>query len=217
MRLRLNVVLTSGLVIAIGLITLLGLLVGDDFGLLSTLVMSTPIRLFAQVFIRLSVIVVALTIFLGVLNLLIVNSTRLIRGTLGARLNSLVVLVSFVITLFSYVLDKNSTLTQLLINDVQLVIETSLLGLVFFALVWGAMQILSRGVSLARVVFISTVVVVLLGALPFTANTPLHDFVAWLMSVPVTAGARGILLGIALATAITGLRVLFGQDRQYGE
>jgi len=38
MRLRLNVVLTSALVTAIGLITLLGLLVGNDLEPLTTLV-----------------------------------------------------------------------------------------------------------------------------------------------------------------------------------
>ena len=35
------------------------------------------------------------------------------------------------------------------------------------------------------------------------------------MTVPVSAGARGMLLGIALATVVTGLRVLLGQDRSY--
>jgi hypothetical protein len=30
------------------------------------------------------------------------------------------------------------------------------------------------------------------------------------------AGARGILLGVALGTLTTGLRVLFGADRLYG-
>jgi hypothetical protein len=37
----------------------------------------------------------------------------------------------------------------------------------------------------------------------------------WLLAVPVSAGARGILLGIALATVVTGVRVLIGQDRSY--
>ena len=37
------------------------------------------------------------------------------------------------------------------------------------------------------------------------------------MTVPVNAGASGILLGIALATVVAGVRVLIGQDRTYGE
>jgi hypothetical protein len=35
------------------------------------------------------------------------------------------------------------------------------------------------------------------------------------MAVPVSAGARGILLGIALATVVIGVRALIGQDRSY--
>jgi hypothetical protein len=39
----------------------------------------------------------------------------------------------------------------------------------------------------------------------------------WLMSVPVSAGSRGILLGIALATVVVGVRAMTGQDRSYRE
>jgi prolyl-tRNA editing enzyme YbaK/EbsC (Cys-tRNA(Pro) deacylase) len=31
-----------------------------------------------------------------------------------------------------------------------------------------------------------------------------------------SGGARGLLIGIALGTLLTGLRVLFGVDRPYG-
>ena len=58
--------------------------------------------------------------------------------------------------------------------------------------------------------------IVLIGALPLGV-APLSDFTNWIMAVPVDAGARGILLGISLATAVTGLRILVGQDRSYGE
>lgn len=215
MRLRLNVVLTSGLVSAIGLITLLGLLVGDDFGLLSVLVTATPIRLFAQFFVQLSVVVVAFTVLIGVLNLFFVNVTRLFRGRATAKLGSLAVLLSFFVTIFAYVLDKNGAVTRFLLDTVQVSLETSLAGLVFFALVWGAMRLFRHEVTLPRAVFLATVLVVLFGALPFAGE--LQEIREWVLRVPTTAGARGILLGIALATAVTGVRVLIGQDRQYGE
>jgi hypothetical protein len=35
------------------------------------------------------------------------------------------------------------------------------------------------------------------------------------MAVPVTAGARGILLGIALGATAAGLRILFGIEHPY--
>jgi len=41
----------------------------------------------------------------------------------------------------------------------------------------------------------------------------MRPFIAQVMA---GAGARGILLGMALGTLTTGLRILFGADRPYG-
>jgi hypothetical protein len=38
----------------------------------------------------------------------------------------------------------------------------------------------------------------------------------WITQVIALGGARGILIGVALGTLTTGLRVLFGADRPYG-
>jgi hypothetical protein len=40
---------------------------------------------------------------------------------------------------------------------------------------------------------------------------------AWLSQVPAVAGARGLMLGIALGIIATGLRVLLAMDRPYGD
>jgi len=39
----------------------------------------------------------------------------------------------------------------------------------------------------------------------------------WLVQVVASGGARGILLGVALGSIVTGLRVLLAVDRPYGE
>jgi hypothetical protein len=39
----------------------------------------------------------------------------------------------------------------------------------------------------------------------------------WILNVPTLAGVRGILLGVALGTIATGLRILLGADRPYVE
>jgi hypothetical protein len=61
---------------------------------------------------------------------------------------------------------------------------------------------------------------ILLGTapLPLLGNIPgLSDFVRpYLAQVIAVGGARGILLGVALGTLTTGLRILFGADRPYG-
>jgi hypothetical protein len=62
---------------------------------------------------------------------------------------------------------------------------------------------------------------VLIGLAPwpgFLSNlSPLRDVRIWITQVPAVAGARGLLLGIALGVVATGLRVLFAQDRPYRE
>jgi hypothetical protein len=40
---------------------------------------------------------------------------------------------------------------------------------------------------------------------------------AWMLQVPASAGARGLLIGIALGSLVTAVRVIIGQDRAYRE
>jgi hypothetical protein len=48
---------------------------------------------------------------------------------------------------------------------------------------------------------------VLVGLAPILAEVR-----GWILEVPVAAGARGILLGVAIGTVLTGLRLLLGVD-----
>jgi hypothetical protein len=220
MRVRLSVVLTSAIVLGIGLITLLGMTVGNDFGGLTVLVTATPIRLLTEIFLRLASLVLALSVLVGVLNLFVVNISRVVRGrTAGARLGSLLIVASFLLVVFLRVMDSVNATRNLAVftETVQVPLEASLAGLLFFALVWGGMRVLRRGLTFGRVMFVAAMLVVLLGALPVRGVGLLYELNNWLLNVPVSAGARGILLGVGLATLIAGVRVLIGQDRQYGE
>jgi hypothetical protein len=53
---------------------------------------------------------------------------------------------------------------------------------------------------------------VTLGLLPV-----LPDIQEWIMAVPAMAGVRGILLGVALGAILTGVRLLLGVERPYGD
>ncbi len=61
--------------------------------------------------------------------------------------------------------------------------------------------------------------IVLVGQIPAVAdlwaNAP--DLRAWVLEVPGTAGARGILLGVALGAIATAFRILLGMDRPYAQ
>jgi hypothetical protein len=136
MRLRLGVALSSAVVVFVGLVTLAGLLVGNDLGLLSDVVNGTPIRALAVIFVEVAVVTIALTILIGFINLLTVHITRITRGqTISARLNSIALVVSFLGTLLLVIVDGiNGDTTRLLLEDVQIAGETALGALLFFAL-----------------------------------------------------------------------------------
>jgi hypothetical protein len=57
----------------------------------------------------------------------------------------------------------------------------------------------------------------LLGTTPLLGFEWLSDIRDWLIHVPGMAGIRGLLLGVALGTVITGIRVLLGSDRPHSE
>ena len=69
------------------------------------------------------------------------------------------------------------------------------------------------------IVFFLVVLLVLLGSFSIPpATLPfLHVIREWILRVPALGGARGLLLGIALGTITTGIRILMGIDRPYGE
>lgn len=219
MRIRLSVVLTSALVAIVGIITLLGLLISENFGTLGALVAQSPIRAMAELFLRLAQLLIAVTILIGVLNLVAVNVIRITRGsTVSAKVGSLALLVSFLGVIFLRVLDNTNATdnARRVLETVQVPLGASLNGLLFFVLVWGALRLLQRGITRGRLLFLIALLMTLLGAL-LDGGTLVKQAADWVMDVPVNAGSSGILLGIALATLVAGVRVIIGQDRQYGE
>jgi len=220
---RLVVAVTATVVIIVGLITLLGLVL-DNFSyaipsgipVLGGESGIVPAGDVARVALRVAVTTIAFLILVGVVNLVSVNVQRTVYGrTNTAKVNSAVVLIAFLLGIVAPFTDPD--LNDFLLENIQTTLESALAALVFFALVYGAFRMLRRQITFYGILFVLTIEIVLIGALPAAQFAPLRAFTEWLINVPVNAGARGILLGIALATLITGLRVLIGQDRTYGE
>lgn len=225
---RIGSAFTTAIVIVVGVITLLGLLVGDGLGNLSLLVQATGIGTMTTVFLQLATITIAVTVLIGIINLLSVHGQRILRPTDGramTRVYSLIVVVSALAVIVLGTLERSGVLTgeppvtMILLEGVQVSIESALAGLVLFALVYGAYRLMRKRVTGSALLFTVVLLVLLVGALPF--SSPVIRLIGsirdWLLAVPVSAGARGILLGIALAAAVAGVRVLIGQDRSYRE
>lgn len=198
---RLLAILASVITIGVGLVTIYDLTVGDGA--------------LAAAFLRLAAATLALMIAAGVINLIIVHVGRILRLKRG-WVYSLVLLISAFATV-GFWLAGQTDVTNLLLNSVQVPVESALAGLLFFALVYGAYRLLHKRFSWASLLFVIVLLILLVGALPLEQVAPARQIRDWFLSVPVSAGARGILFGIALATIVTGVRVLVGQDRSYRE
>jgi hypothetical protein len=111
----------------------------------------------------------------------------------------------------------SGTLTQQMFDYVIGPLGASLAGLVVFTLTLAAFRLLRVRRSVGAVLFVLIVAVVLLGSTPFVGLEWLADIRDWIINVPGLAGGRGLLLGVALGTVITALRVLMGSDRPHSE
>ena len=201
---RLGAALATAIAIGFGVLTLWGLLAG-----------SGPILSITNFILQLTVITVAVTILLGILNLLGVHLRRITHRQRG-WVYSIVLVDSAAVVLILWLLGARST-NAMLLDTVEVSVESALAGLVVFALVYGAYRMMRRRVTWGGILFTVALLIVLLGALPVPQVAVLTELREWMLAVPVSAGARGILLGIALATVVTGVRVLIGQDRSYRE
>jgi hypothetical protein len=101
-----------------------------------------------------------------------------------------------------------------LFNNAYLPLQSAFFALVAFFLATAAYRAL-RARSIETTWMLVAALIVFLGQTPlFNALTQLKE---WILNVPSTAGARGILLGVAIGTIATGLRLIVGLDRPYSE
>lgn len=224
---RLLSVLSTMIVIVVGFLTLLGLQAGDNLGFLSALTAYAGVPVLTSVFLQLVTLTVATTIFVGLLNLIGVHFRRIGSGQTGWPY-SVVMLFAMALVLVLTLAERLNWLPQqsgarrataALLENVQVSVESALAALLLFTLVYGAYRLMRRRVTGAYLLFTGVLLIVLLGALPLPGAglSLLAQARQWLLAVPAEAGARGLLLGIALATLVAGARVLIGQDRSYRE
>jgi hypothetical protein len=177
-----------------------------------------PLAALQQVLLQWAVILAAFALLVGVLNLLGVHWTRIKRNKPGA-FYSMVVIVSLVVTaMVGLVFTPTGDWSLWLFNNIQLPIEISLMAILSVFFVYAGVRLLRRRFNTLSMVFILTAVIVMLGTAPLifledvAALTTMRDY---LVQVFALGGGRGILLGVALGTIVTGVRILIGTERPY--
>jgi hypothetical protein len=200
--------LIIALTIAVGLVVLLGYFV--DLPVLIAV---------REIFVRWAVILASVTLLVGVANLISVHWSRMVNAQKGG-FYSVILLLSFAISLVVFMIyGPTGFWSMWIFNSIQVPAESSLMALLAVVLAYAGARLLSRRINLFSLVFMLTALAVLLGmaTIPFINAPLLAEVRAWITQVPAVAGSRGILLGVALGTIATGLRILIGSDRPYGE
>jgi hypothetical protein len=202
----------TAIAIAFGLLTLAGYF------------FTTPLLTGLRVLLlNLAVILAGFAVFVGVANLLNVHFKKISKKQKGSAYST--VLVIFLVTTFLLGLVARfspavNSIFSGAFNYIQLPVEASLMAVLAVTLILAAIRLLRRRLNLLSILFLVTALLVLFTtvSLPFIGEVPgLSKWVSPILSqVFATAGARGILLGVALGTLVMGLRILFGADRPYG-
>lgn len=199
--------LSTAIAIGAGLVVLLGYFLPTPA--------LTPVR---SVLIDWAVIVAGVAGLVAIIHLIKVHWKKL-TSTRSRDYYSLVTLIAFFLTLAAgLLLSPEDARFQKVVTSIQVPIEASLMGVLAISLIFASIRLFRRRKGWMAVVFaISTVIFLILasGVLSIADQIPfLKDVLSALNMLPI-AGARGILLGIALGSLTTGLRILLAADRPY--
>jgi hypothetical protein len=206
----------AAIAIAFGLVVLLGYFIPADMGASSL----SNLLVLRSWIIGWAVTLAGFATLVAIVGLVSAHWRKL-RARRNPDRYSLFMLAAFVLVFVFGVmqyLGGDVTTFQQIVNAIQVPVEASMMAILAVTLTMAAIGLFRRRKGLLPVVFLISVLVFLLlnsGLLASQENIPfVGDILAMLQYLPV-AGARGILIGIALGSLMAGLRILFGTARPY--
>ena len=199
-------VLTAAIAMASGLIVLLGYFYPVE--------MLTNLRILLTDW---AVIIAAMAVLVGILNLVFVQMEKIRSRQKNGMYGGLLV-VSLIVTFgLGLLFGPENQFMRVAVDAVIVPVEASLMAILAVTLVYASIRLLRRRADVMTVIFLLVAVIFLIAVMPTPLGPIPGDWIiiqfAGLFS---HGGARGLLIGIALGTLLTTLRVLFGIDRPYG-
>jgi hypothetical protein len=171
-----------------------------------------------------AILVGAMAINVGLLNLATVHFNKARRGEKGAVYSALA-LFAMIITIGVMIADNflnpdKHTYRQFLFDAIIVPVESSMMALLTVTLIYATVRLFRRRFDMSTAVFFVTLLLAMVANMPLVLASPL----SWVSGVIrlvfveglAVGGARGILIGVALGTLVTGLRLIMGFDRPYG-
>ena len=164
-----------------------------------------------------AIIIAAMAVLIGIYNLVAVHMEKIRTRQKNAAYGGVLVL-SLIITFgYGLVFGPDDVLMRGAMDAIIVPVEASLMAILAVTLIYASIRLFRRRVDVMSVLFLIAAIFFLIAMMP-TPFGPIPGDQALLQFIGMFSrgGARGLLLGIALGTLLTGLRVIFGVDRPYG-
>jgi hypothetical protein len=167
----------------------------------------------------------AAALVIGVINLLMVHTKKLQESeSTSAKTGSAILILGLVVTFMLTMIQEYSAVypawmpgAEWLLTNIQIPVESALMGVLAITLVYAAARLVTLRPNIFSVVFVLTLLVMLVASTQIGLDSSFGQGIQTFMAHGLASGgARGILIGVALGTITTGLRILLGFDRPYG-
>ncbi len=164
-----------------------------------------------------AVVIGAIAVLVGIFNLVAVQMEKIRMRQKGSSYGAILVLSLLGTFGYGIVFGVEDSFMQFVVDAVIVPVEAALMAILAITLVYASIRLLRFRKELTTVLFLLVAVLFLIGIMPKPFdNSMIDQLIIEFAGVFSRGGARGLLLGIALGTLLTGLRVLFGVDRPYG-
>ncbi len=162
------------------------------------------------------IVISAFALVVSSLNLLMLHLRSVVSGK--KVFNSAALIISFVLIVLCGLTGTGTSSPQFRFVFDNLFVP---LGVTFYAM--NVFYLASASYRAFRAKSFEALLLLLAGVIIMLGNAPAAEFVtngfvklsAWIMKVPNVAATRGILIGSAIGTILTGMRIILGLDRSY--
>ena len=164
-----------------------------------------------------AMIIAAMAVLIGIYNLVAVHMEKIRARQKNAAYGGVLVLSLIITFAFGLVFGPDDVWMRTAMDAVIVPVEASLMAILAVTLIYASIRLFRRRVDVMSVLFLIAAIFFLIAIMPTPLGPiPGDQILLQFIGMFSRGGARGLLLGIALGTLLTGLRIIFGVDRPYG-
>jgi hypothetical protein len=204
---RIIPILSAMAAISAGIIVLLGYFVSID-----------PLPDLRLLLTDWAIVIAGMAVLVGIFNLVAVQMEKIRTRQKGGVYGALLVLSLIATFGFGLLLGPDDPFMRMAVDAVIVPVEAALMSILAVTLIYASIRLFRRRMDATSVLFLVAAVVFMVAMMPTPFGPiPGERIILFVEGAVARGGARGLLIGIALGTLLTGVRVLFGADRPYGD